>query len=107
MGPPQSAPLGVAGADLHTSRDRKRNLGHEMDGTEKRQYDDYLGDLQDDVADTFGGNLQDLEDTEDTEESIIHHLRVVIGPLANESEASTHAHPPVSARPVLPAPALV
>jgi hypothetical protein len=78
-----------------------------MDGTEKRQYDDYLEDLQDDVADTFGGKLQDLEDTEDTEESIIHHLRVVIGPLANESEASTHAHPPVSARPVLPAPALV
>ena len=85
-----------AGANLHYNKARERKLEHEMDDTEQLEHemDSFT------LCDFVGGELfpEDLGLTELT--FLAPNARTV------EPEASTRAHPLVSARPVLPAPAL-
>ena len=85
-----------AGTNLHYNKAREHKLEHEMDDTEQREY----GDISFTLSDFVGGELfpEDLGLTKLT--FLAHNARTV------EPEASTRAHPLVSARPVLPAPAL-
>ena len=85
-----------ARANLHYNKARERKLEHEMDDTEQREY----GDTSFKLCDFVGAELfpEDLGLTELT--FLARNARTV------EPEASTRAHPLVSAWPVLPAPAL-
>ena len=89
-----------AGTNLHYNKAREHKLEHEMDDTEQREYGENfrLGDFLGAEVSTedLGLPLSGMT----VKKFLAHNARTV------EPEASTRAHPLVSARPVLPAPAL-
>ena len=92
---------GSAGANLHYNKARERKLERQMDYTEQREHGDNsfrlgdFGDVLDMPTKDLGTELSQMT----VETFSLAHARTV------EPEASTRAHPLVSARLVLPAPA--